>query len=526
MSGNEQKNQTRAINPATGATIGFSNLHDIAELESMVSKARRAQNQWAALGVKSRVKRLKKIRKFIIENADSLSGVITADNGKTMIDSFATEVLPAALATSYYCRRAKYFLRDRHIAAGTLVLINKRSREVRVPYGIIGIISPWNYPFSIPFSEVIMALLAGNAVILKTASETQMIGLALKEVFESAELPDGLFQYLNMPGREAGNALLEKGINKLFFTGSVAVGKTIMAKASETLTPVCLELGGNDAMIVCADADPQRAAAGAVWAGFQNAGQSCGGVERIYVHEAVYDTFMEHLKLKTEQLRVGAGNHFNSDMGVMTTEKQKRTVEEHISEATARGAKIFARSAQPTDKDLYNVHPAMVLADVDHNMQIMKEETFGPVVGVMKVSSDEEALQLANDSNLGLTGSVWSRDRRRANKIAEKIKAGAVTINDHLISHGLAETAWGGFKESGIGRSHGELGFNEMTQPQMIIDDILPGVKRDLWWHPFNEKVYKGLKGLMYLLYSGNLNKKIKGTWDLLKIVPRMFTGH
>jgi succinate-semialdehyde dehydrogenase/glutarate-semialdehyde dehydrogenase len=517
--------QTKAVNPATGAIIGYSKLHSLDDLENFLSQARKVQDNWAKLPVKARVKYLKKVRTYLVDNADSIASVITSDNGKTLIDAFATELLASALSVSYYCRKAKKFLKDQKISASTFVLMNKRTKHVRVPYGVVGIISPWNYPFSIAFSEVIMALLAGNCVILKTANETQMVGLALKAAIEAADMPEGVFNYINMPGRIVGNAFLESGIDKLFFTGSVPVGKKIMAKAAETLTPVCLELGGNDAMIVCADADPERAVAGAIWAGFQNAGQSCGGVERIYVHENIYDEFVNQLKVKIEQLRVGDGSSCDIDMGVMTTEKQKRIVEEHIKEALDKGAKIHAYSANPTTDNLRNVHPAVVLTEVTHDMQLMKDETFGPVVGVMRIFSDEEAVKYANDSYLGLTGSVWSRNRKKAKLIARQIKAGVITINDHLMSHGLPESAWGGFKESGIGRSHGELGFNEMTQPQMIIDDVLPGVKRDLWWHPFDLGVYQGLKGLMYLLFSKNLIKKLTGIGQLLRILPRMFSA-
>ncbi len=524
MSENSSRNLTKALNPANGRVLGYSRLHTRDELKKMISQAREAKVYWGSISVKKRVRHLKKIQKFLVQKSEALASVIADDNGKTRLEALATEVIPAAMGLNYYCRHAKSFLSEKSLAAGNIMLVNKRSRVARVPYGVIGIISPWNYPFSIAFPEVVMGLLAGNAVILKTASETQMAGLALKEAFEAAELPEGIFNFLNLPGRVAGDALLEDGVDKLFFTGSVPVGKKLMKKASETLTPVCLELGGNDAMIVCSDADPERAAAGAVWAGFQNAGQSCGGVERIYVHEKVYEPFLEALKARTETLRVGKGTHFDTDMGVMTTEKQIATVKTHVEDALEKGAKMYARSADPDDKELKNVHPAMVLTDVNHDMLVMRDETFGPVVAVMKVASEEEAVRLANDSYLGLTGSVWSRSRRKAMHIARQIRAGAVTINDHLMSHGLAETSWGGFKESGIGRTHGELGFNEMTQPQMLIDDILPRVKKDLWWHPYSEKVYLGLKGLMDFLYAATPAKRMTGLWRLLRILPRMFS--
>jgi succinate-semialdehyde dehydrogenase/glutarate-semialdehyde dehydrogenase len=514
-------NKTIMKNPATNEILGECETNSVDDLKQMISNARKAQIEWQKMSVRERTKKVLNIRKYLVNNSEKIAEIISKDNGKTKIDALATEVLPAAMAISYYCKNAEYFLRDEFLSAGNIFLINKRSKIVRVPYGVVGIISPWNYPFAIPFSEVIMALLAGNAVILKVASETQLVGQEIKNAVESANLPDGIFNYINLPGKIAGNALLENGIDKLFFTGSVAVGKYLMKKASETLTPLVLELGGNDPMIVCEDADPYRAAMGAIWAGFQNAGQSCGGVERIYVHEKIYDLFMSILKSKIEKLKIGYGENYNNDIGCMTTKNQVETVKIHIEDALNKGALLFAQSSQVEKGEQFL--PAMVFTNVNHDMLLMKDETFGPVVGVMKFSNYEEAINLANDSYLGLTASVWTKSKKRGEKIARQLKAGAVTINDHLMSHGLAETPWGGFKQSGIGRTHGKLGFDEMTQPQVIVHDILPFVKKDLWWHPFNKNLYMGLKGLLDLLYSYSITLKIKGIKSLIKILPRIF---
>ncbi len=519
-SGNDN---TAAINPVTGEVLGHSPLHTVEDVKKAIEEARFAQKQWAALPVEKRVKAIHPIRDYLIQNLDSLAETISRDNGKIRTDALLTEVLPATIALTYYCKMAKKFLKTKRLHSATWVLAFKRNKIVRVPFGVLGIISPWNYPFGIPFSEVIMGLLAGNAVILKTASETQWVGLALQKTIESAGLPAGIFHYLNLPGRIAGDALLAGGIDKLLFTGSVPVGKKLMAKAAESLTPICLELGGNDPMIVCEDADPYRAAMGALWAGFQNAGQSCGGIERIYVHEAIYDSFLTVLKEKIENLRVGYDLDFEVDMGAMTTQRQIDTVTRHVTDALEKGAKIHAQSKIPDNKNWHNFYPATVLTEVNHEMLVMREETFGPVVGVMKFKNVEEAIQLANDSNLGLTASVWSKNRRQAEKIGRQLKAGVIAINDHLMSHGLPEAPWGGFKESGIGRTHGEVGFQEMTQPQLIMHDILPFVKKDLWWYPFDAKIYQGLKGIVNFLYAPKLSIRLKGLYHLLQIVFRIF---
>lgn len=514
---------TECFNPANGEKLGDVEINNISQLREIIANARRAQGEWKSTPLTERIKNINKVRDYIVDNADSIAEIISADNGKTKVDALATEVIPAAMAITYYCKRAKSFLRETNLSAGNILLINKRSRIVRVPHGVVGIISPWNYPFSIPFGEIIKALLAGNAVLLKTATETQMVGLQIKKAIEYAELPENLFSYLNISGKEAGDAFLESGVDKLFFTGSVQVGKYLMKKAAETLTPINLELGGNDAMIVCDDADIDRASSGALWAGFSNAGQSCGGVERIYVHSKVYDSFLLLLKQKIENLRLGLGKNYESDMGCLTTKKQYDTVNEHIEEARLKGAVVFAESKFPADKELKNFLPATVLTNVNHEMKIMREETFGPVVGVMKFNSYEEAINLANDSNLGLTGSVWTKSTKLGNEIALRINAGVITINDHLMSHGLSETPWGGIKESGIGRTHGKIGFDEMTYPKVIVKDVLPFVKRNLWWHPYDYNVFAGLKGMLNFLYSKSFSSKIAGLIKLVKIFPRMF---
>lgn len=525
MKSSSKTEKTISFNPATGEKIGEYDVDSIENLKKAMEKARKAQPAWGALPVKKRVRYIKKMRAYLVDNLDETAEIISRDNGKTRIEALGTELLAGAMALTYYCKKAPGFLKDKNLGTGNIMFINKRSRIARVPFGVVGIISPWNYPFAIPFSEIVMALLAGNAVIFKAASETQAVGHALKKCIDYAGLPEGIFNYINMPGSVAGDAFLDAGIDKLFFTGSVPVGKYLMKKAAETLTPVSLELGGNDAMIVCEDADLKRAAAGAVWAGFGNSGQSCGGVERIYVQRRVYDEFMGYLKTGIESMRIGCDTDFEVDMGAMATKRQMDAVNAHIQDALKKGAKIFAQKNPPSNLKGQFL-PCTVLTDVNHNMLVMRDETFGPVVGVMPYDKIEEAIELANDSNLGLTGSVWSKKHGKAIKIAKKIRAGAMTINDHLMSHGLAETPWGGFKESGIGRTHGDIGFAEMTEPQVIVNDILPFVRKNFWWQPYGPSVYNGLKGVAEVLYGKSIFTRIKGTIKLLKAFPRTFKSN
>jgi len=482
------------------------------DVTDVFRRARAAQPGWAALPYADRSRALARVRDAVVAQADGLARIISTDNGKTLVDALATEVVPAVLGLDYYRRTARRLTRPRRVKGGHWLLSNKRSRLHAVPYGVIGIISPWNYPFSIPFGEVVMALLTGNAVVLKVASDTLEVGRAIGRLFAGAGLPDGLFTYVELPGAQAGPAFLAAGCDKLFFTGSTEVGRTLAALAAPTLTPLVLELGGNDAAYVRSDADLDRAAAGILWSGFSNAGQSCGGAQRILVHRSVYEPFLEALGRRVRALRVGPGTSFDNDMGALTSAKQKKTVEDQVAACVAAGATIWAQSEVPPEGRFL---PATVLTDLTPDMPILADEVFGPVVGVVPFDTDDEAVALANASPLGLTSSVWSRDHRAARALALRIHAGAVMVNDHLMSHGLAETPWGGFGDSGLGRTHGEAGLAEMVRVQVVVDDILPGATKNLWWHPYSESVYRGLGAMLQVLYG-------PGWWKRLVALPRL----
>jgi succinate-semialdehyde dehydrogenase/glutarate-semialdehyde dehydrogenase len=484
----------------------------------LLEKARKAQTLWVELPYGERRKRLKKAGQRLAARIDEITGTIHRENGKVPLDALAAEVLPALMALNYYLKKGGSFLADRKIGGGSLLMFNKRSRVVYKPYGVVGIISPWNYPFAIPFSEVVMALLAGNGVLLKTASVVPETGRALADIFSGPELPEGLFSLVELPGAEAGRAFISgggcAGVDKLFFTGSTAVGRELMALAAPRLLPLVLELGGADAAIVREDADLDRAAAGIIWAAFSNAGQSCGGVQRVIVHRKVCEAFLEKFRALTGNLVPG------KDLGPMTTAKQKEAVKQQVEACLAGGARIAAQSPGVSLEDDSLFVPAMVLTGAAADSPVMREEIFGPVAAVIPVEDDGEALKAANASSYGLTASVWSRSSRRARELARRVNAGAVMINDHLMSHGLAETPWGGFGDSGLGRTHGELGFREMLKAQVIIDDVLPGVKRNLWWQPYSEEVYRGIRAIAAFL-AGPLGKRIRAVPGVLKIFFR-----
>ena len=513
--------ETIATNPATGEQIGAVPNTDLDRFAEMMTRARVAQAAWASMTFNERAQRILAMRSYIVTHMDELATVVSRSNGKTRVDAMATEVLPCALACDWYAKHTAGILRERRRSVSSILFFQKRNSLLRLPIGVVGIISPWNYPLSIPFGEVVMGLMAGNAVMLKVAAATPLVGEAIEQITAAADLPPGLFQLVTGSGGQVSRAFLSHGIDKIFFTGSVGVGKELMAAAAETLTPLSLELGGNDPMIVLEDADLERAANGALWAGFQNCGQSCGGVERIYVHESVYEEFVRLMTAKTKALRHGPDNgDFAVDIGSITTAGQLRTVQGHLEDALARGGRIAAQSQGPAAGEGGLFHPATLLLDVPDDALTMREETFGPLVPITAFRTEG-----ANDSDLALTSSVWTRDTARGKRIARRLQTGVTTINDHLYTHGLSEMPWGGWKYSGLGRTHGPEGLHEMTHLKAINWDLMPG-KRNLWWYPQGVDAYAALKQAAQFVFAPTI---VGRAWNGIKLTPfllgRMLRG-
>jgi succinate-semialdehyde dehydrogenase/glutarate-semialdehyde dehydrogenase len=358
----------------------------------------------------------------------------------------------------------------------------------------------------------------------------------LAEILHEAGLREGVLSLMHVPGSTAAERFLAGGVDKLFFTGSTSVGRSLMEQAAQSLTPVSLELGGNDAMIVLEDAHLPRAAAGAIWAGISNAGQSCGAVERVYVADAVYERFVTELRRRLRELEVGDPSRPNADLGSLSTPDQRQTVIEHVEDARRRGARVLqagrfsageGRSGRESPEDSGTGHgglyyPPTLIEGATPEMRCMQDETFGPVLALRKVTGAEEAVTEANQSPYGLTASVWSRDRRRAESVAAQLHAGAVTINDHLMSHGMPETAWGGYKYSGIGRTHGAEGFREMTRTKTVVRDRTHRLRTNLWWHPYNRRLVHGLEGAVDgVLHPAGIGllRRIRGLGRLLRLV-------
>ena len=490
------------------------------QLAGLVAQAREAQASWAKVPVKRRAAYVRAMRDRIAARADGICELILHATGKTRIDAMTTEVMPLALAASWYARTAPRVMKPRRLRGGHPFFFFKSSRVERVPWGVVGIISPWNYPFGIPLHDVLTALLAGNAVILKAATQTQSVGEAVADVVRSSGLPGGLFHLVAMPGTVAGRAMIAAGVDKLCFTGSTEAGRDVMRVAAEGPVPVSLELGGSDAMIVLDDANLDRAVGGALWAGTSNAGQSCAAVERVFVVEKVYAAFREKLVRRVAGLRVGPDRDFDVDVGSLSSPAQKKKVDGMVKEALAHGARIIASSGN--SEGLF--HPVVILESDDGRGKILHEEIFGPVIVLAKVRDEAEAITRANDSPYGLSASVWTRSNRRGRQVASQLAVGTVTLNDHMMSHGMAETPWGGCRGSGFSRTHGEAGLLEMSRIRVTVRDRMHRAPRAMWWHPHSRHVYEGFRAGVTALYGRGLGKRLSALARFARLFLRSFT--
>ncbi|HZC24931.1 MAG TPA: aldehyde dehydrogenase family protein [Candidatus Binatia bacterium] len=507
-----------SMNPATGEVLGEIECASEEEVLEAVGRARAAQEAWSELGVRRRVEILRQFQRRLHEKKSKIAEAITREAGKPAAEALVTEVLVVLDAARFLIDNAWGLLRDEEVPHGNLVTKLKSGRLVREPHGVIGIISPWNYPFSIPATEVLAALVAGNAVVLKPSELTPQVALELGSLLHAAGVPPDVFQVVIGEG-PVGAALLRSPIDKLVFTGSVTTGKRIAAAAAERLLPVVLELGGKDPMLVLDDADVDVASSAAVWGAFVNAGQACLSVERCYVHHSLYESFARACAEKTKQLRVGNGRDAHTDVGPMIRERQVRIVESHVEDAKARGARVLAGGKRLPELGA-NFYAPTVLADVTHDMRIMREETFGPVLPIMACADDDEAVRTANDSEYGLAASIWTRDAKRGERLARRIHAGTVMVNDVVSCFGISEAPHGGVKASGVGRTHGRFGLDEMVRVKYLDMDRMPGMKK-VWWHGYGESFRRQMEGFLDMQFARGMGTRLRGAWRAAGVVGR-----
>jgi acyl-CoA reductase-like NAD-dependent aldehyde dehydrogenase len=503
--------------PSTGEEIGRAPLMDASDVTAAVSKARTAQRAWSKLSYRKRAQYILGARELVLAQLEEIASLISRETGKPASEAISMEIVPTLDLMHYFARNTQRLLDQRSIDLGQYNFMARSSYIVYKPVGVVGIISPWNFPWATPLDEIVMALMAGNAAVVKPSELTPLTALKIGSIFRQAELPEGLLEIVTGDGA-TGAALVDAGVNKIMFTGSVKTGKRVAEVAAKHLTPVVLELGGKDPMVVLEDADLENAARAAIWGAFCNSGQACASIERCYVHESVADKFVDLVVKETSLLKQDKASTEAVDIGAMTNERQLQIVEEHIGDALERGAQVRT-GGHRLDISQGWFHQPTVVTGVDHSMKLMREETFGPVLPIMKFKTEEEAIRLANDSIYGLTASIFTRDISRGKRLAEQIDAGTVMINEVVYTHAVAQTPWGGVKQSGYGKTHGRLGLLELVTPQHIHANRMPGLS-DAWWFPYSKQAGELFRDFAKRFTTGSV---LSASLLLPKLVRRLF---
>jgi acyl-CoA reductase-like NAD-dependent aldehyde dehydrogenase len=494
-----RSDEIRVENPATGELVASVPRVAPDAVAALVARARAAQPAWEALGFDGRGELLRRAQKWVVENSDRIARTIVSETGKTYDDALIAEIGYVASAFGFWAKHAPRFLADEKVRSSSPFLVGRRLVVRYRPLGVVGVIGPWNYPLTNSFGDCIPALAAGNSAVLKPSQSTPLTSLLMAEALRECGLPEDVFLVATGDGA-AGEALID-AVDMIMFTGSTATGKRVLERAARTLTPVSLELGGKDPMIVLADADLERAANSAVYASMQNGGQTCVSIERVYVEAPIYDDFVDRVARKVSALRQGVPDGPGSvDVGAMTFAPQLDIVSRHVEEARAAGARVLV-GGRASNQQGGRFYAPTVLADVDHSMSCMTEETFGPTVAIMRVSDADEAVRLANDSPYGLAASVFGKDVGRAEQVARRIEAGAACVNDAQLNYFALELPMGGWKESGMGSRHGAPGIRKYCRQQsLLITRLAP--KREIHMFPYRARTTKLIARALKLLYG------------------------
>lgn len=480
-----------SYDPMTREKVGEVAVHDAAWVDRAVGVAREAQRAWAERSPRERARVLERAAQVMLDESDRLADLVARECGKTHAGALLSDVGPSADALHYIAKVApKVLSRRAPVDLDYWRLMGRRSYLVARPIGVVGVISPWNFPLFLSMGSTLMALAAGNAVILKPSEVTPLSGGLVGEIFQKAGLPEGLLHVGQGDGR-TGQAVVER-VDKIFFIGSERTGARILAAAAPRLTPCVMELGGNAPALVLRDADLEMTAQGICWGAFFNAGQICASVQRVYVDRQVFDRFTDQLVSRTEALRV-LPDRRGTDVGALTCEMQMRVVEGIVEDAKKEGAKVLTGGRRLTEHAGLFYAPT-VLTDVRQGTRFAREEVFGPACMVMPFDDEAEAVRLANDTEYGLTASVWTKDLGRGARLGERIEAGTVTVNDHAVTAGMIQTPWGGHKRSGFGVVGSAEGLYEFAYRRHVHVNRLASRLTPPWWFPEAARLGEGMK--------------------------------
>jgi acyl-CoA reductase-like NAD-dependent aldehyde dehydrogenase len=500
------KTQTIQVrNPATLEKITELPIASPEEVAEAVERARKAQAIWRARSFAERAGLLYRFRDLLIDEQERLADILTSESGKPRGEVYGNELFYLCDVIGFWASNAAKFLKAEKIRPHLLMFKTKKVISAHHPLGIIGIISPWNFPLVLTAGDAMPALMAGNAVVIKPSELTPLTALFAADLAQRAGLPEGLLQVV-IGAAETGEALIDH-VDMIAFTGSVEVGKRVMRRAADRLIPVSLELGGKDPLIVLKDADLERAANACVWGALMNSGQVCTSIERVYIEEPVYQTFVDKVVQKVQSLRQGPSNE-EVELGSMSSEEQFNKVSSQVAEAVTRGAKVLTGGGfNPKFSGFY--YEPTVLVNVNHEMAVAREETFGPVIPIIKVRDAEEAIRLANDSPYGLDACIFTRDKQKALQMADRLHTGTVCINDGLVNYIIPDTPMGGVKDSGYGRRHGPEGIRKYCYQKTLVIDRF-GLKSDFPWFPASEKKTMQMRRLISLLWRSGWKNKFR----------------
>lgn len=456
-----------SIDPCTLNPLGEVPVTSPDEIPAIVDRSRKAFRSWSALSPAERRQHLRAFKRTVLDRGEEIARVVSSETGKPVEDAYSLDVLTSLTVMDHYARHAHKYLRPRR--AGTWPYVSARAWTEYQPRGVAGVISPWNYPFFLSMIPTFTALAAGCSVVLKPSEKTPLTGQLFVDLADAAGLPPDVLQVVQGRG-EVGAAIVDS-VDVVAFTGSTAVGKKVAEAAGRRLIPAILELGGKDPIVVLEDADVRRTARAAAWSGMLNAGQTCVSVERVYVVDAIYDRFLPELERALDDVTAGTGGRH--DMGPLIDEHQHAVVEEHVADAVAKGARVV-RGGRPAQGPGGYYYEPTLLADVDHSMTILREETFGPVMAVMRVPDEEAALEMANDNTYGLHASVWGADKQRLSRFASRLDSGTVAINDVAINFIMPTLPFGGAGDSGLGLAFGAEGIRAFCHAKGITASRLP----------------------------------------------------
>jgi acyl-CoA reductase-like NAD-dependent aldehyde dehydrogenase len=502
------------INPASGEVVGHFERTVPGQLPEIISRARVVHSAWAKIETRERCAKLRVLRERMMASRDELADAVVRESGKPRVEALFADIFVALDTAEYFCRNAERLLKAESVPHHSIAAKAKSGRLLYEPLGVIGIISSWNYPLAIPLTQIIPAVVAGNAVVCKTSDFTPQCGALIEKLFSDAGFPADLVRIVQ-GGGEVGQALIDAAPDKVLFTGSVATGRRVAEACAKKLIPSVLELGGKDAMIVLAGADLNVASSAAVWGSYTNCGQVCLSVERLFVEQSIAEQFIARCVEKTKKLRLGPGSNPSSDVGPLIRPHQVQRMSELVRDAVSRGAKVLCGGGARPDLGPNFFEPT-VISGVDSSMKLFQEETFGPILAIQTVRDAEEAVARANDSPFALAASVWTSDTACGESIAKRLRAGAVMVNDAISYFAIAEAPHGGCGASGWGRTHGKTGLLEMVQTKYIDSDRLKHREKP-WWYRYGADLERAADAFLQFEFGGGLAAKMRTARGAMK---------